>query len=156
MEACVNCGNIKTGTVKKRRIGRRPQNMVGTVHPTNHLPPRENALCLSLSCTCIHTAICMQALSSSRMTRVPGQNTKARGGSATALNAEKDFLPLCLPTNVQNPSLFLRWHVGPSIQLRQANHCAEEENLSQGRTTTSGKVSQLVLCQRAGKHTTVE
>lgn len=33
----------------------------------------------------------------------------------------------CIAAYHHTPSLFLHWHVGPSIQLRQANHCAERE-----------------------------
>lgn len=69
----------------------------------------------------LYTAVYVQALSC-RTTEVPGQNTKAQGGSMRALDSAEYFL---LQPNIQNPSLFFCWHVAPSIQLRQANHCTK-------------------------------
>lgn len=142
MEAFLSCGNIKTGTVKKKQSWLSSIEYGGNgAHA--YLPLSKWYSFVSFPhahTSTVLSAYISQALSS-RMVELPGQNTKGtHGGSMRALNAEEYFLPCCLPPNIQNPSLFLRWHAGSSIQLRQANHCVQRENLSQGRRLTQTEV----------------
>lgn len=132
-------GNIKTGTVKKKQSWLSSIEYGGNGART---PPPTNWVILFCLSHALNQHCYLHALALSwGMVEIPGQNTKGtHRGSVRALNAEEYFLSRCLPPNIQNPSLFLRWHSGSSIQLRQAKHCAERENLSQRRRLTQAKV----------------